>query len=204
MMTIQQTRTPVDPAPLAFGAFALTTFLLSCVNIGAIGVGFLPAVVAVAWFFGGAVQVLVAMWELAHDKLFPAVAFGSYGAFWISFAIFQTFYAMKVPANMAGSANALFLGVWCVVTLYLLVGAFRTHWALAIAFVLVELTLVLLTIGFASGSLTATHLGGWAGIALAVVVWYIAAAEVINHQFGRVLLPLGHFTQRSNPGNISA
>lgn len=182
-----------DPAPLAFGAFALTTFLLSCVNAGFIGVGFLPAVVATAWFFGGVIQVLVAMWELAHDRLFPAVAFGSYGAFWLSFAIFQTFYAGKVPTSMAGSANALFLGVWCVITLYLLIASFRTHLALAIAFILVEVTLIPLTIGFANGSHGAMVIGGWAGIVLSLVVWYIAAAEVINHQFERVVLPLGHF-----------
>lgn len=192
-MIAKDTRTPADPAPLAFGAFALTTFLLSCVNAGIIGVGFLPAVVATAWFFGGIIQVLVAMWELSHDRLFPAVAFGSYGAFWLSFAVFQTFYAAKVPPSMAGSTNALFLGVWCVITLYLLIGSFRTHRALAIAFILVEVMLIPLTIGFANGSHGAIVFGGWAGIALALVVWYIAAAEVINHQFGRVVLPLGHF-----------
>ena len=49
-------------------------------------------------------------------------------------------------------------------------------------------------------NVTALRVTGTAGfdddlntpVALAVLVWYIAAAEVLNHQFGRTLLPLGH------------
>ena len=187
----------INPAALAFGGFALTTFLLSCVNAGFIGIGFLPVVVSVAWFFGGITQVIVSIWEIAHDRLFPAVVFGTYGAFWISFAILQTFYVAKIPTSMAGSANALFLGVWCVITLYFLVGAFRTNIALVIAFILVEVMLIPLIIGFATGNVGAITLGGWAGIGLAVEVWYIAAAELINYQFGRTILPLGHLARES-------
>ncbi len=201
-MTIQNQRSPINPAPLAFGAFAMATFLLSCVNAGFIGVGFIPVVVAVAWFFGGFTQVIVSIWEIAHDRLFPAVVFGSYGAFWVSFAILQTFYVGKIPASMAGAANALFLGVWCIVTIYFLVGSFRTNLALVIAFILVEVMLIPLTIGFANGSHGATVFGGWAGIVLALEVWYIAGAELINHQFGRIVLPLGQLNQPASTDTL--
>lgn len=180
-----------DPAPLALGAFGLTTFLLSWINAGFASPAEIPVVIATAWFYGGVIQVLVGMWELRLNRLFPAVTFGSYGAFWISFALFQTFYADKVPAAAAGSATALLLAPWIVFTLYMLIGAFRTNVALVIAFVLVEGVLVPSVIGFSGGNLGALHLAGWAGLLLALDVWYVAAAEIINHEFGRQVLPLG-------------
>lgn len=194
---VRSTGFTIDPAPLALGGFALTTFLLSCINAGFVGIGFMPAVVATAWFYGGVIQVLVGLWELAHQRLFPAVTFGSYGAFWLSFAAFQTFFAGKIPAADQGTANALFLGVWIVFTLYMLIGSFKTNVALVIAFILVEVLLIPTVIGFATGSEGALRVGGWAGILLAIDVWYVAAAEIINHQFKRTVLPLGELNKSS-------
>ncbi len=185
----------IDPAPLALGGFALTTFLLSSITSGLVSITIMPAVVAVAWFYGGIIQVLVGLWELAHQRLFQAVTFGSYGAFWLSFAAFQTFFEGKIPAADLGTANALFLGVWVVFTFYMLIASFRTNVALVIAFILVEVLLIPSAIGFATNNLVALHFGGWAGIVLAIVVWYVAAADVINHQFKRTILPLGNLNQ---------
>lgn len=185
----------IDPAPIALGGFALTTFLLSLITSGLVSATVMPAVVAVAWFYGGLIQVLVGLWELFHQRLFPAVTFSSYGAFWLCFAAFQTFFAGKIPAADAGTANALFLGVWIIFTFYMLIASFRTNVALVIAFILVEVLLIPSAIGFATSNLGALHFGGWAGILLAIVVWYVAAADVINHQFRRAVLPLGNLNK---------
>lgn len=42
-----------------------------------------------ALFFGGLAQFCAGMWELWRNNMFAAVAFSSYGAFWMSFAIYQ-------------------------------------------------------------------------------------------------------------------
>ncbi|GAB2738811.1 acetate uptake transporter [Salinifilum aidingensis] len=181
----------VNPAPLAFGAFAGTTFLLSWVNAGLIDEVALEGAVATAWVFGGLIQILVAFWHLRNEDLFPAVTFGSFGAFWVSFALFATLYLDTVPEPLHGPATALFLAPWAVFSLYMLIGSLRAKAAIVLAFVLVEATLVPLIIGEATGNEAAITFGGWTGIALAILVWYIAAAEVINHQFRRVVLPLG-------------
>jgi succinate-acetate transporter protein len=182
----------VSPAPLAFGAFAGTTFLLSWVNTGVINPTVLQSAVATAWVFGGIIQILVGFWHFRNEDLFPAVTFSSFGAFWVSFSLFATLYLDRVPAVSRGSATALFLFPWAVFSLYMLIGALRTNIAVVIAFVLVEATLIPLIIGQGAGSSTWVKIGGWCGVALAIEVWYIAAAEVINHQFARELLPLGH------------
>ncbi|MCK4176521.1 acetate uptake transporter [Aciditerrimonas ferrireducens] len=181
----------VSPAPIAFGAFAGTTFLLSWVNTGRFSAPGIETAVATAWAFGGLVQLVVGFWHLRNDELFPAVTFGSFGAFWISFALFATLYLDQIPAASRGSATALFLVPWAVFSLYMLVGAVRVNLAVFVAYVLVEATVIALIVGDATGHQSAVHVGGWLGVVLAAEVWYIAAAEVLNHQFGRQLLPLG-------------
>jgi len=181
----------VNPAPLAFGAFAGTTFLLSWVNAGLIDHIGIETAIATAWVFGGIIQILVAFWHFRNEDLFPAVTFGSFGAFWVSFALFGTVYLEKIPEATRGEATALFLAPWAVFALYMMIGSLRTNIAVVIAFILVEATLLPLIYGQSAGDATAIKIGGWFGIALAIAVWYIAAAQVINHQFARQILPLG-------------
>jgi succinate-acetate transporter protein len=165
--------------------------LLSWVNTGRFSAPGIETAVATAWAFGGLVQLIVGFWHLRNDELFPAVTFGSFGAFWISFALFATLYLDQIPPASRGGATALFLVPWAVFSLYMLIGAVRVNLAVFLAYVLVEATVIALIVGDATGHQTAVHVGGWLGVALAAEVWYIAAAEVLNHQFGRQLLPLG-------------
>src|SRR5947209_766587 len=74
-----------DPGPLGLGAFAMTTFVLSCVNAGLVAKAAEPVVLPVALFYGGLVQLLAGMWEFRKANTFGALAFSSYGAFWLSF-----------------------------------------------------------------------------------------------------------------------
>jgi succinate-acetate transporter protein len=51
-----------NPAPLGLSAFALTTFILSLINLNTRGVGEPNIVVASAFAYGGLVQLLAGMW----------------------------------------------------------------------------------------------------------------------------------------------
>src|SRR5207253_10827570 len=75
-----------NPGPLGLCAFALTTFVLSCVNAGLFPAGGQNIVVGLALFYGGFAQILAGMWEFRTGNTFGATAFTSYGAFWLSFA----------------------------------------------------------------------------------------------------------------------
>jgi len=59
-------RTPkkgfANPAPLGLSAFALTTFVLSLINLGTRGVAGPNVVVAIAYGYGGLVQLCAGMW----------------------------------------------------------------------------------------------------------------------------------------------
>jgi hypothetical protein len=54
-----------NPAPLGLSAFALTTFVLSLINIGVDGVVLPQIVISLAFGYGGLVQLLAAMWYVA-------------------------------------------------------------------------------------------------------------------------------------------
>jgi hypothetical protein len=60
-----------NPAPLGLCAFALTTFVLSCINMNARGVTAPNVVVPLAYGYGGLVQLLAGMWYVT--VLFPVL-----------------------------------------------------------------------------------------------------------------------------------
>jgi len=80
---------PADPAPLGLAAFALTTFVLSMFNAGLVSKAGEPVVLGLALGYGGLAQVLAGMWEFRTGNTFGAVAFTSFGAFWLSFWAFS-------------------------------------------------------------------------------------------------------------------
>ena len=51
-----------NPAPLGLSAFALTTFVLSLINVGTRGITGPNIVVAAAFGYGGLIQLLAGMW----------------------------------------------------------------------------------------------------------------------------------------------
>ena len=51
-----------NPAPLGLCAFALTTFLLSLINLGTRGISSPSLVIGAAFAYGGLVQLLAGMW----------------------------------------------------------------------------------------------------------------------------------------------
>src|SRR5690242_16971404 len=87
-----------DPGPLGLGAFALTTFILSMYNADLVGAGGKPVVLGVALAYGGLTQLLAGMWEFRTGNTFGAVAFSSFGAFWLAFWALNHFYAKQIPA----------------------------------------------------------------------------------------------------------
>ena len=76
-----------DPGPLGLAAFALTTFVLSMFNADLVSKGGEPVVLGLALAYGGLAQLLAGMWEFRTGNTFGAVAFTSFGAFWLSFFV---------------------------------------------------------------------------------------------------------------------
>jgi len=196
--------TPADPGPLGLAAFAATTFMLSMLNSGLVGKGslvgggLLPMVAMLALAYGGIAQLVAGIWEFRTGNTFGAVAFCSYGAFWISFFLIVQLGLTGVAADKgdAFAGLSLYLYTWTIFTVYMFVASLRTSGAVALVFFLLTITFLLLAIGNASlvGTLHVTNgtikLGGWFGIVTAICAWYASFAAVINSTFGRVVAPV--------------
>jgi uncharacterized protein len=181
---------PADPGPLGLAGFALTTFVLSVFNAGLVSKGGEPVVLGLALAYGGIAQLVAGIWEFRTGNTFGAVAFCSYGAFWISFWAFVTFFAADVPPEHAAAAVGLFDISWGIFTAYMFVASLRTTAAIAVVLFLLAITFFLLGIGEANESKGLVEVGGWTGLLTAVAAWYASFAAVLNSTFGRVVLPV--------------
>jgi succinate-acetate transporter protein len=180
---------PADPGPLGLGAFAMTTFVLSMFNSNLVDEKGVPVVLGLALVYGGIVQLLAGLWEFRTGNTFGAVAFCSFGAFWISFWALNVFYAKQVGGN-AGHAVGVYLWAWAIFTAYMTIAAMRVSGAVLLVFVLLTATFVLLAIGADGGNHTVDHWGGYVGLATAAAAWYASFAAVVNSTFARTVLPV--------------
>ena len=182
--------TPANPAPLGLAGFAMTTFVLSMTNANWVSPTDLPVVLGLALAYGGIAQLLAGMWEFRAGNTFGAVAFSSFGAFWISYWLLVTFNAGSLPVANVGHALGLYLWAWAIFTAYMTIAALRVSGAVLLVFVLLTITFVLLAIGNDGGHASVVHWGGYIGVATAIAAWYASFAAVINSTFGRTVAPL--------------
>ena len=193
-----------DPGPLGLAGFAMTTFVLSTFNTNILNSSLEAAVLPLALFYGGLVQLLAGMWEFRKGNTFGATAFASFGAFWLAFYWLVTYDAAHLaPAAEAHKAVALFLLSWAIFTAYMTVASMRTSGAVMAVFVALTITFVLLTIGnFGTGTTGKNfiHIGGYFGFLTAILAWYASFAGVTNATWAKTVLPTWPMT----PGTIKA
>src|SRR5438270_5290374 len=140
--------TPADPGPLGLAAFAGTTFMLSLINAGLVGNQHLPLgglgamVASLALAYGGIAQFLAGIWEFRTGNTFGAVAFCSFGAFWISFYFLVKVGLPGLPKSQVNSALGLYLWTWGIFTTYMFVASLRTTAAIALVFLLLAATFI--------------------------------------------------------------
>jgi len=182
--------TIADPGPLGLAGFAMTTFVLSMFNAKLLGEGGEPVVFGLALAYGGLAQLLAGMWEFRTGNTFGAVAFTSYGAFWISFWALVTFFVKDIPKDEVGAAVGLFLWSWGIFTAYMFIASLRTTAAVALVFALLAVTFIVLGIGNVGGNADVIKAGGYIGIVTAVAAWYASFAVVVNSTFGRTVMPV--------------
>ena len=184
-----------DPAPLGLAGFALTTFLLSGHNAS-----FIPDVIWIgpALFYGGLVQLLAGMWEFRNRNVFGATAFSTYGGFWLAlggFVVLISTTSLGKGITDVDSGLAWFLLAFAIFNTYMLLWSMRVSGAVFVVFLTLEVTEILLVIGFFNiahgGSQFWLHAGGWVGILTAAAAWYASAAGVVNGMAARVVVPVG-------------
>jgi uncharacterized protein len=179
-----------NSAPLALFAFAVTTFMLSMVNAGAINKGVEPVVFAVALMFGGITQLIAGIIQLRVGNTFAGVLFSGFGAFWMSlFAIVQWFLK-DVPAAQVGHAQGLFLYGFGIFIVIMFATSLRTNAVVVLALGILVFAIFFLAAGNYGAHTTLIHWGGYTGLAAAACAFYLALAELCESSYGRALFPI--------------
>jgi succinate-acetate transporter protein len=146
-------------------------------------------VLPLALFYGGIAQFAAGMWEFKNRNTFGALAFSSYGAFWLAFAAYVKYVAAGLGPD-AYKATGLFLLAWAIFTVYMTVAAMRVNGAVLTVFVLLSLTFIFLTIGAFDQSSNITKIGGYLGLLTALAAWYASFAVVVNSTWKRTVIPV--------------
>jgi len=194
-----------NPAPLGLSAFALTTFVLSLINVQAHGVTTPNIVVAAAFGYGGLVQLLAGMWEMAVGNTFGATALSSFGGFWISFAIILTPGGFAIADAYAADngldfnyAMGFFLFGWFIFTFLLLICTLRSTVAFFLLFFFLDMAFLLLAIGYilpqnGAPDVKIIKAGGYFGLFAAFTAWYNALAGIADSSNSFFVIPVAHF-----------
>lgn len=176
-----------DPAALGLGAFGMATALLSFANAGIFS-GAAVAVLGLGLFYGGIAQLIAGIWEFVQANTFGALAFVSYGAFWLAYWWLVT----SGSADKAGSEGmGTFLALWAVFTAFMVVPCTRISVLLTVLFTAAAITFVLLAAGAYSSIDVLTRIGGYTGLLVGALALYGSFASVVNATWRKAVIPLG-------------
>ncbi|KAL1914510.1 uncharacterized protein VTP21DRAFT_8224 [Calcarisporiella thermophila] len=199
---LSQTNTQAGPSKavaMGLSAFAVTTWVNSIYTIrGAIAGGRSAPnmIVGLALFHGGAVQLISGIWSLHQGTSFDAVAFTSFGAFWLSngitllpFAGVLQAYSTLPPIELR-LAQGFYLTGWLVFTSLLWIAALKKTKSLLFLLTLVIATLAVLAVGEFLGNDRCRFAGGVCGLLSACLAFYMALtamleADGVHFQFSK-------------------
>lgn len=194
-MELRAAATVGEPAPLGLLGFATATFTISTVLAGWYPAKAALLTIPILLIFGGIVQFLAGMWAYRKGDTFGATAFGSFGAFNSTYALFLIFMQNGTLHGAVGMANVgIMVACFSFIALFLAIAALARNLALVGVLFFLFLTYGFIAVAYLTGQQATggwtLRAGGWAGIVSSIIAFYTAAVMVVNSNFGRVLAPL--------------
>lgn len=183
-----------DPSALGLFGLAIVTLVASSQKLGL--TSDVSLVFPWAIFLGAAAQLMASIYDFKHNNTFGATAFAAYGFFWFAMGFSWLIQKGTFGEAMAASADPKQLGFafvgYLVFTIFMTLGAMKTHKVLFTIFFLIDL----LYLGLAASSFGIMEQGmhllaAYAELAIAIVSLYGAGASVLNAHFGKTFLPVG-------------
>ncbi|KAJ5950007.1 GPR/FUN34 family protein [Penicillium verhagenii] len=203
-----------NPAPLGLCGFALTTFVLGCVNMQVRGITEPNMVVGPAFAYGGFIQILSGMWEMAVGNTFGATALTSYGGFWTSLAISFTPGGFGIQKSLVEADNGslgmfydslgLFLMGWFIFTFLMLLCTVKSTVIFFSLFLSVDIAFLLLGVGYLTRNAQeepnakVIKAGGLFALIAAFLAWWTALAGVADSSNSFFIVPVWHFPWSPN------
>jgi succinate-acetate transporter protein len=129
------------------------------------------------------------MWEFKKNNTFGATAFGSYGAFWMSLALWHILADGGIlnPSTSFNDGFAAYLGVWGMFTGLMFVPTLKQSRSLQAIFFTLTILFFLLAVG--QYDRTIHIIAGYEGILCAFTAIYAAWASIVNETWGKAIMP---------------
>jgi succinate-acetate transporter protein len=177
------------PAALGLAGSALATLVLGAYCAGWVAdLGW----VGLPVLCGAMSQLTAGTWEFKTGNTFGAIAFSTYGALWAALGIFLVLVlGDKVPTKDVKNDLGTFLLAFAIFNTYMLFWSTRLNIVTFVFVLTLQVTEIVLFVGFFSNSTWVIGLGGYIGVASALFAWYAAAGIVVNAVGARAVLPLG-------------
>jgi succinate-acetate transporter protein len=199
--------TPIAaPSIMGLTGFMLATLMVGAWQAGWYGNADTPlSLWPFALVAGGVLQSIAAVMSFkARDGMAVAVH-TAWGAFWIGWGIFQLLVATHVqPAVPLSTSNPAF-AFWFIgltlVTFTCMIGAMASNAAITLTLAALTGGAGITAAGFWAGSVGTLHVGGWFFVISAGLAWLAVSAMVLEHSFGRTILPSAKWEKAANiPG----
>lgn len=192
---ITDTKHPVgDPAALGLLGLAIVTLVAASEKLG--WTSGTALVLPWALFLGAGAQLLAGILDFRRHNVFGGTAFSAYALFWFAVAMTWLIRAGLFGPTLAAQADTRQLGIvmigYLLFTLYMTAGSLVTHKVLIMIFVVIDVLFVALALNaFGIAPQVTMALAGAAELVVSLLSFYGSAATMLNHQYGRALLPVG-------------
>ena len=183
-----------DPSALGLFGLAMVTLVASSSKLGLTdGVAL---VLPWAIFLGSFAQLIAGFYDYKKNNVFGATAFLGYGLFWLGVAFTWLETLGTFGDDIMDAADISQLGIaymgYFIFTFYLTIGATKTNKVLFAIFVMISFLFLFLTLHTFGFMHDATGiLAGITELSIAILSFYLSAANILSIQFGKQVLPIG-------------
>ncbi|KAI1372872.1 GPR1/FUN34/yaaH family-domain-containing protein [Hypoxylon crocopeplum] len=189
-----------NAAPLGLLAFATSIFVISLFGLQPRGVTVPNVIVPILVFFGGCAQVVAGIMEYISGHTLKATLFSTYASFNLAYAMIYLPGSgiLLAYTDETGTlipdfeqALAMFCWAWFIVSMIFTVATVRASWVILTTLVFVDLTLLLLAVGYMVGQVSVLKAGSATGLVTAFLAYWLAAAELWGDGMTPFNLPVG-------------
>jgi succinate-acetate transporter protein len=194
------------PSIMGLFGFAIATLMVGAWQAGWYGNANSPLVLwPFALFVGGIPQFIAAIFALRARDATAVAVHTVWGAFWTGWGILQLLVTTHVlPAISPTVANPAF-AFWfiglAVVTISAMLASLADSLGVFVTLGTLSAGSCLTAAGFFSGANGVIEAGGWLFVISAAAAWYTATAMMLEHAFGRTIIPQLKYNRAANlPG----
>lgn len=194
--------TPIAaPSIMGLFGFMIATLMLGAWQAGWYGTAATPLIIwPFAMVAGGILQSIAAVAGFRARDGVAVAAHTAWGSFWIGWGILELLVATHVvppiPLGTASPSFAFWFIALTLVTSFGALGALAQGPGVFVTLGVLAGGSAVTAAGFYAGSLATVRAGGVLFVIAAAAAWLTAGAMVLEHAFGRAVIPLGKWPAR--------